>query len=54
MYIDEKGNIHLQSAQTLKDLGNYALSDYDDVAHELEETLNKSDEDEEMAEMLNY
>ncbi len=54
MYVDENGKIHLQSAKTLKDLGEYALNDYDDVAHELEETLNKGDEDEEMAEMLNY
>ena len=54
MIVDASGNVIVGEIQPLKDLGDYFAEDYDDVAHTLEAELSKGDEDEDMANLLNY
>jgi hypothetical protein len=54
MNIDSDGNIIASTVKPLENLNEYFHKDFDEVAHDLEEDLKKGDEDEEMANLLNY
>lgn len=54
MIIDASGNVLVDNPQPLQDLGEYLNHDYDDVAHKIEDTLSKGDEDDEMAYNFGY
>lgn len=54
MKVDSNGNVISSGVKPLQDLNDYFHKDFDEVAHELEEILNRGDENEEMANLLNY
>lgn len=54
MRVDENGNIIVDAVKPLENLGDYAHKDFDDIAHQLSDELNKGDDDDEMAYKLGY
>ena len=52
--VDENGNIIVDAVKPLENLGDYAHKDFDDIAHQLSDELNKGDDDDEMAYKFGY
>jgi len=54
MPIQSDGTVTVDSIQELQNLGDYFHNDFDEVAHDLEDAAKKGDENDIMANLLNY